>query len=99
VFRLVKPDQLSSKNPIRNFASKKILEQFGEIQESLKDLVLDYVSPDVPKVNALKVELEHFINALRTGRPAVVTSADGRRALMVAGSITREIQKNTADLD
>jgi predicted dehydrogenase len=99
VFRLVKPDQLSSKNPIKNFATKKILEQFGEIQESLKDLVLDYVSPDVPKVNALKVELEHFIDALRTGKPAVVTSADGRRALMVAGSITREIQKNTADLD
>ncbi|NTU58289.1 MAG: Gfo/Idh/MocA family oxidoreductase [Chlorobiaceae bacterium] len=99
VFRLVKQDQLSSKNPIKNFASKKILEQFGEIQGSLKDLVLDYVSPDVPKVNALKLELEHFIDALRNGRPAVVTSADGRRALMVADRITEEIRKNTADLD
>jgi predicted dehydrogenase len=99
VFRLVKPDQLTSRNPIRNFASKKILEQFGEIQESLEGLVLDYVSPDVPKVNALKVELEHFIDSLRNGRPAAVTSEEGRRALMVAGSITREIQKNTADLD
>jgi predicted dehydrogenase len=99
VFRLVKPEQLTSKNPIRNFASKKILEQFGEIQESLNGLVLDYVSPDVPKINAMKVELEHFIDSLRNGLPAAVTSAEGRRALMVAGSITREIQKNTADLD
>jgi len=99
VFRLVKPEERSSKNPIKNFATKKILEQFGEIQESLKDLTLDYVSPDVPKVNALKVELEQFIDSLRSGRTAVVTSEEGRRALMVAGRITDEIQKNTADLD
>ncbi|HWR02037.1 MAG TPA: Gfo/Idh/MocA family oxidoreductase [Chlorobaculum sp.] len=99
VFRLVKPAQLSSKNPIRKFASKKILEQFGEIHESLKDLVLDYMNPEVPKVNALKVELEHFIDSLRKGKPAVVTSTDGRRALMVAGRITMEIEKNTTDLD
>lgn len=99
VFRLVRPDQLSSKNPIRNFASKKILEQFGEIQESLNGLALDYVSPDVPKVNALKVELEHFIDSLRSGKPAAVTSAEGRKALMVAGRITDEIRKNTADLE
>lgn len=99
VFRLVRPDQLSSKNPIKNFATKKILEQFGEIQDSLKDMALDYVSPDVPKVNALKVELEQFIDAIRAGKPAKVTSEEGRRALMVAGRITEEIRKNTADLD
>ncbi len=99
VFRLVKPEELSSKNPIRKFASKKILEQFGEIQESLEGLALDYVNPEVPKVNALKVELEHFIGSLRDGVPAAVTSAEGRKALMVAGRITEEIRKNTADLD
>jgi hypothetical protein len=99
VFRLVRPDQLSSKNPIKNFATKKILDQFGEIQESLKDMALDYVSPDVPKVNALKVELEQFIDAIRAGKPAKVSSMEGRRALMVAGRITEEIRKNTAELD
>jgi predicted dehydrogenase len=99
VFRLVKPEELSSKNPIRKFASRKILEQFGEIQESLEGYALDYVHPDVPKVNALKVELEHFIDSLRNGKPAAVTSAEGRKALMVAGRITAEISKNTADLD
>ncbi|NTW52357.1 MAG: Gfo/Idh/MocA family oxidoreductase [Chlorobiaceae bacterium] len=99
VFRLVKPEQFSSKNPIKKFASKKILEQFGEIHESLNDLVLDYISPEAPKVNALKVELEHFIDSLRNGKPAVVSSADGRQALMIAGRITMEIEKNTTDLD
>jgi predicted dehydrogenase len=99
VFRLVKPDQLTSKNPIRKFASKKILEQFGEIQESLAGLALDYVSPEVPKFNALKVELERFIDSLRNGQPAAVTSVEGRKALMVAGRITEEIRKHTADLD
>lgn len=99
IFRLVKPEELSSKNPVKAFASRKILEQFGEIQESLQGYALDYISPDVPKVNALKVELEHFIDSLRSGKPAAVTSADGRRALMVAGSITKEIMNNTPDLD
>ncbi len=99
VFRLVKPDQLTSKNPIKSFASKKILEQFGEIQDSLGGLALDYVHPEVPKVNALKVELEHFIESVRSSTPAAVTSLEGRRALMVAGSISEEIRKNTANLE
>jgi predicted dehydrogenase len=94
VFRLVRPEELSSRNPIRNFASKKILEQFGEIHDSLDGLVLDYVTPEVPKTNALKVELESFIDSLKNGKPAAVTSAEGRRALMVAGLVTREIEKN-----
>jgi predicted dehydrogenase len=99
IFRLVKPEDTSSKNPLKTYATRKILEQFGEIQESLQGLTIDYVSPDVPKVNALKVELEHFIDSLRSAKAAVVSSADGRKALKVAGDITREIQKNTADLD
>jgi predicted dehydrogenase len=99
VFRLVRPENVSSKNPIKTFATRKILEQFGEIQESLQGLVIDYVSPEVPKINALKLELEHFINTVKTGSPAVVSSVEGRRALMVAGDITREIQNNTAELD
>jgi predicted dehydrogenase len=94
IFRLVSPEELTSKNPLRKFASKKILEQFGEIEDSLEGLALDYVTPEVPKTNALKVELEHFIDSLTTGKPAAVTSAEGRRALMVAGRVTLEIEKN-----
>lgn len=94
VFRLVKPEELSSKNPVRKFATKKILEQFGEIHDSLEGLALDYITPEVPKTNALKVELESFIDSLANGKPAAVTSSEGRKALMVAGLVTKEIEKN-----
>ncbi len=94
VFRLVKPEDASSKNPIKTFAAKKILEQFGEIQESMQGLVLDYIHPEPPKVNALKDELMHFIAAVAGEAPVAVSSHDGRRAIMVAGRIAEEIAAN-----
>uniref|UniRef100_Q3ASN1 Oxidoreductase, Gfo/Idh/MocA family n=1 Tax=Chlorobium chlorochromatii (strain CaD3) TaxID=340177 RepID=Q3ASN1_CHLCH len=96
IYRLVPPDMASSKNPLKSFAARKILEQFGEIQESLNGKVLDYIHPEVPKVNALRDELEYFINAVRDNAPTVVSALDGRRALFVAGKITDEINASTA---
>jgi predicted dehydrogenase len=96
VFRLVRQEELSSKNPLKSFAARKILEQFGEIHETMDGMALDYIHPEVPKVNALRDELEHFITAIRDNTPTAVTSSDGRRALMVAGKIAEEIAANTA---
>ena len=96
VFRLVRQEELSSKNPLKSFAARKILEQFGEIHETMDGMALDYIHPEVPKVNALRDELEHFITAIRDNTPTAVTSSDGRRALMVAGKIADEIAANTA---
>ncbi len=96
VFRLVKPAEASSKNPLKSFAARKILEQFGEIQESMQGMVLDYIHPEAPKVNALRDELEQFINAVSTNGPVAVSSLDGRRAIMVAGKIAEEIAANAA---
>lgn len=96
VFRLVKPEEATSKNPLKSFAARKILEQFGEIQDAMQGMVLDYINPEIPKVNALREELEHFINAIKNSTPIAVTSSDGRRAIMVAAKITEEIASNAA---
>ncbi|WP_449258161.1 Gfo/Idh/MocA family oxidoreductase [Chlorobium limicola] len=99
VFRLVHPLEASSKNPVRTYAARKILEQFGEIREAMNGMVLDYITPDVPKTNALRDELEHFIDAIRNDRPVTVSSKDGRRAVMVADRIADEIAANAALCD
>lgn len=99
VFRLVKPEEAATKNPIKAFAARKILEQFGEIQDSMQGLVLDYIHPEPLKINALKDELQHFIASIRDGQPAAVTSAEGRRALLVAGRITEEIRESSRSFE
>ncbi|NTW69516.1 MAG: Gfo/Idh/MocA family oxidoreductase [Chlorobiaceae bacterium] len=99
VFRLVKPEEATSKNPLKSFAARKILEQFGEIQDAMQGMVLDYINPEIPKVNALRDELEHFINAIKNSTPIAVTSSDGRRAIMVAAKITEEIAANAASYE
>ncbi|MBM3162315.1 MAG: Gfo/Idh/MocA family oxidoreductase [Chlorobi bacterium] len=99
VFRLVHPELASSRNPVKTYAARKILEQFGEIKDAMNGMVLDYITPDVPKTNALKDELRHFIDAVRNDLPVAVSSRDGRRAVMVADRITDEIAGNAALFD
>ena len=65
----------------------------------MQGMTLDYIHPEVPKVNALRDELEQFINTLKNNTPVAVSSADGRRAIMVAGKITAEIEANAASSD
>lgn len=99
VFRLVHPAQASSKNPVKTYAARKILEQFGEIKDAMQGMVLDYITPDVPKTNALRDELRHFIDDVLNDRPVAVSSSDGRKAVMVADRITDEIAGNAALFD
>ena len=96
IFRLVKQGEASSRNPLKSFAARKILEQFGEIQENMQGKVLDHIIPEVPKTNALRDELENFINSVRNNTPIAVSSSDGRRAILVAGKIVDEIAANAA---
>ncbi|NTW48379.1 MAG: Gfo/Idh/MocA family oxidoreductase [Chlorobiales bacterium] len=90
VFRIVdKPTQ--RKSTLKEFATQKIIELFGDIQEALGDQTIEYISPEVPKTNALKTELESFIDSLLFGKPIAVTSTEGRQAVDVATRITEEI--------
>ena len=51
-------------------------------------------SPQVPQVNALKLELEEFINAIQQNTPTLVSERDGYRAMEVAHQILQKINSN-----
>jgi predicted dehydrogenase len=52
-----------------------------------------YEQPEPKEVNALRYELELFVNAVRNGTPPPVTADDARRALEVATSIMQKISQ------
>ncbi|HZF65984.1 MAG TPA: Gfo/Idh/MocA family oxidoreductase [Chitinophagaceae bacterium] len=51
-------------------------------------------TPQVPQVNALKTELEEFVNAILQNTPTVVSERDGYRAMEVAHQIIQKITSN-----
>lgn len=51
-------------------------------------------NPPVPEVNAIKRELEEFVQAIRNDEQPVVNEIDGYRALAVAHSILQKITYN-----
>jgi predicted dehydrogenase len=48
---------------------------------------------EVQREEPLKGELEDFVDAIRTGRPPLVTGADGRRALALAARVAEAMTK------
>ena len=53
-------------------------------------------SPAVPEVNAIKQELQEFVNAIRNNTRTVVNEIDGYRAMEVAHQILQKISTITA---
>ncbi|WP_227990814.1 Gfo/Idh/MocA family protein [Flavisolibacter ginsenosidimutans] len=51
-------------------------------------------SPQVPQINAIKKELEAFVNAIQTNTQPVVNEIDGYRAMEVAHQILQKIHYN-----
>lgn len=70
----------------------------GQIGEGKKKRSIIYEQPEMKKVNALKYELESFINAVRNGTRPVVNGDDGRHALEVAQEIMNKIQVQRFDV-
>lgn len=64
----------------------------GKIGEGKKKRSIIYEQPEVKKINALKYELESFIDAVQRSSRPVVSGEDGRRALEVAQEIMKKIQ-------
>ncbi|MFA6439023.1 MAG: Gfo/Idh/MocA family oxidoreductase [Bacteriovoracaceae bacterium] len=64
----------------------------GQIGEGKKKRNIIYEQPEIRKINALKYELESFIQAVQQNSRPVVNGEDGRMALDVAQKIMQKIQ-------
>jgi predicted dehydrogenase len=65
----------------------------GKIDQGERKRHIIYEKLQAPEGNALKMELESFLEAIANGTPPPVTGEDGRRALEVANAITEMIKK------
>ncbi|HEV8538820.1 MAG TPA: Gfo/Idh/MocA family oxidoreductase [Bacteroidota bacterium] len=83
VFRLVDEDDLSAKSTM----------MLGAIEAGTRKRNIVYEQPEVREVNALKIELESFVDAVRGSREPLVTGEDGMRALRVAHDIIEIIKR------
>jgi predicted dehydrogenase len=63
----------------------------GKIDQGSRKRDIVYEQPEVKEVNALKYELELFLNAIREGKEPAVTGRDGLQALEVAQQILERI--------
>jgi len=93
IFRIVEKSE-KHKSSFKEFATEKAIAMFGDIADLLGDKTIDYISPDVPKTNALKCELESFVAAILQETPVVVSSHDGKQAVEIAIQITQAIEEN-----
>lgn len=53
------------------------------------------VNPAVPEINAIKKELEAFVDSIKNNTPTVVSEVDGFRAMEVAHLILQKIKNNS----
>jgi predicted dehydrogenase len=92
VFRIVDKKSKRKTSTLKEFAANKALQLFGDVEAMLGDRTIEYISPDPPKANALKLELESFVHAVTTGGHVKVSGEDGTKALRVAIEITKKIE-------
>jgi predicted dehydrogenase len=84
VFRLISPNEMN----MEHFLS------FGEIGIGDHKKSVIYEQPVVKEVNALKHELQLFVNAVLDDKHPVVSGYDGLRALRVADLILEKIEES-----
>ena len=88
VFRLVDQSEKTSNLTL----------MLGQIAAGTKNRNIIYEKPEIKEVNALKYELELFIDAVRQNKRPVVSGEDGLEALRVAHDIMMKIQAQTLPL-
>ncbi|HUX92375.1 MAG TPA: Gfo/Idh/MocA family oxidoreductase [Ignavibacteriaceae bacterium] len=67
---------------------------FGEIGVGEKKKRIIYEQPEIKEINALKYELELFVNSILAKQKPVVSGEDGLRALKVAEIILQKIDES-----
>jgi len=88
VFRLLPPDQ----------KPKGLFKSFGEIGIGDKRKIVAYEQPKFKEVNALKLELELFVDAIVKGETPKVSGKDGLKALRVAEMIIAKIEESSKNV-
>ena len=72
---------------------------FGEIGVGDKKKRLVYEQPENKQINALKYELQLFVDSVLENKNPVITGSDGLRALRIAKIIIDKIQSSKVDLN
>lgn len=70
----------------------------GKIDQGKKKRLIIYEQPEVKEINALKVELESFLSAIREQTQPRVSGREGLQALEVAQEILRKIESQKIPL-
>src|ERR1700722_1810450 len=89
-------DFLNKKSEIIKLKTPQDLDVFSfdiETPNGKKTIALS--NPAVPEVNAIRMELEKFTEAILTNTPTRVTEVDGYRAMDIAHQILQKIKHNT----
>lgn len=81
IYRLVPPKEVS----------KNYLLSFGEMGVGDKKKMIVYEQPEMQEVNALKYEIDLFVETVETGKEPIVRGYDGLQALKVADQIITKI--------
>ena len=72
---------------------------FGEIGVGDMKKQVVYEQPEIKEINALKYELELFVNAILNDEKPLVSGEDGLRALRVAGLIMDKINESKKNIN
>lgn len=67
----------------------------GEINSGKIKRRIVYEQPEVKEINALKYELEKFIDSIQNGREPLVTGEEGKEALQIANDIMAKISQQS----
>src|SRR5260221_770511 len=89
-------DFLNKKTEIIKLKTPQDLDVFAfdiETPNGIKTIALS--NPSVPEVNAIKLELEKFCEAILSNTPTRVSEVDGFRAMDIAHQILQKIKHNT----
>ncbi len=88
VFRLVPPQEITGTDFI----------SFGELGVGEQKKVVLYQQPEHAPINALKHELQLFVNCVIEHKQPVVSGEDGLRALKIAEMIIEKIEQSKMEL-
>lgn len=89
-------DFLNKKTEIIKLKTPQDIDVFAfdiETPNGKKTIALS--NPSIPEVNAIRMELEKFCDAILTNTPTLVSEVDGFRAMDIAHQILHKIKHNT----